>query len=50
MVLMVIHFLQCGVDPPILPNLISMFPQMFDGLGNVEDLVFDEVLPIPGSV
>lgn len=28
-VLMVIHFLQCGVNPPVLPCLHAMYPQKF---------------------
>uniref|UniRef100_A0AC35G130 PAP-associated domain-containing protein n=1 Tax=Panagrolaimus sp. PS1159 TaxID=55785 RepID=A0AC35G130_9BILA len=31
MVLMVLHFLQCGVSPPILPNLNALCPDLFDG-------------------
>ncbi|KAL3115890.1 hypothetical protein niasHT_007190 [Heterodera trifolii] len=41
MTLMVMHFLQCGVFPPILPNLYALFPKLFDGSGNVEDLRYD---------
>lgn len=45
---MVIHFLQCAVDPPILPNLILLFPEIFDGTGNVEDLRYDLKIKLPG--
>lgn len=45
---MVIHFLQCVVEPPILPNLISLYPELFDGTGNVENLKYDLSLKIPG--
>lgn len=31
MVLMVIHYLQCGLTPPVLPNLIALRPDLFDG-------------------
>lgn len=44
---MVIHFLQCAVDPPILPNLISLYPDLFDGTGNVENLRYDLKLQLP---
>lgn len=29
LVLMVIHFLQCGISPPVLPCLHSMYPDKF---------------------
>ncbi|VDM70933.1 unnamed protein product [Strongylus vulgaris] len=29
MVLLVVHFLQCGVDPPILPNLQKIYPEKY---------------------
>uniref|UniRef100_A0A915M2J8 PAP-associated domain-containing protein n=1 Tax=Meloidogyne javanica TaxID=6303 RepID=A0A915M2J8_MELJA len=45
--LMIIHFLQCGVYPPILPNLFKMFPKHFDGTGNVEDLDYAMELDLP---
>ncbi|KAL7071798.1 hypothetical protein ACQ4LE_008922 [Meloidogyne hapla] len=45
--LMIIHFLQCGVYPPILPNLYKMFPQYFDGSRNAEDLEYDVELELP---
>ncbi|KAI6198259.1 hypothetical protein M3Y99_01891700 [Aphelenchoides fujianensis] len=32
--LLVVHFLQCGVYPPVLPNLIKLMPEQFDG--NIE--------------
>uniref|UniRef100_A0A914YA80 PAP-associated domain-containing protein n=1 Tax=Panagrolaimus superbus TaxID=310955 RepID=A0A914YA80_9BILA len=28
---MIVHFLQCGVSPPILPNLNALRPDLFDG-------------------
>lgn len=31
MVLMVLHFLQCGVSPPILPNLVALRHDLFGG-------------------
>ncbi|KAI1727584.1 neurotransmitter-gated ion-channel transmembrane region domain-containing protein [Ditylenchus destructor] len=30
LVLMIVHYLQCAVNPPILPNLMKLFPQHFD--------------------
>lgn len=45
---MVIHFLQCAVFPPILPNLIELFPSMFDGTENVENLEYNLPLNLPG--
>lgn len=30
LILMVIHFLQCGVSPPILPCLHTKYPEHFD--------------------
>ncbi|EYC18697.1 hypothetical protein Y032_0026g1316 [Ancylostoma ceylanicum] len=37
MVLLVIHFLQCGVSPPILPNLQKLFPERY--ARNVDGMV-----------
>uniref|UniRef100_A0A914XXS9 PAP-associated domain-containing protein n=1 Tax=Panagrolaimus superbus TaxID=310955 RepID=A0A914XXS9_9BILA len=37
-VLMVLHFLQCGVSPPILPNLNAIRPDLFDGNLNLHQL------------
>lgn len=48
MMLMVIHFLQCAVDPPILPNLIGLFPEMFDGSIDVHELQYNVPLKLPG--
>ncbi|KAI6205067.1 hypothetical protein M3Y94_00750600 [Aphelenchoides besseyi] len=28
---LIVHFLQCGVQPPILPNLIKLDPRRYDG-------------------
>ncbi|KAI1719978.1 cid1 family poly A polymerase domain-containing protein [Ditylenchus destructor] len=30
LILMIVHYLQCAVNPPILPNLTKLFPQHFD--------------------
>uniref|UniRef100_A0A915EA42 PAP-associated domain-containing protein n=1 Tax=Ditylenchus dipsaci TaxID=166011 RepID=A0A915EA42_9BILA len=45
--LMVVHFLQCAVEPPILPSLIGLFPEKFDGNGDVDKLEYDKDLPLP---
>jgi len=45
--LMVIHFLQVAVDPPILPNLNSTHGELFKGNGDVKDLRFGLNLHIP---
>uniref|UniRef100_A0AC34FMC9 PAP-associated domain-containing protein n=1 Tax=Panagrolaimus sp. ES5 TaxID=591445 RepID=A0AC34FMC9_9BILA len=37
-VLMVLHFLQCGVSPPILPNLNALCPHLFDGNLDLHEL------------
>uniref|UniRef100_A0A7E4UNQ5 PAP-associated domain-containing protein n=1 Tax=Panagrellus redivivus TaxID=6233 RepID=A0A7E4UNQ5_PANRE len=29
--LMIVHFFQCGANPPIFPNLNAMFPEIVDG-------------------
>uniref|UniRef100_A0A914CKE2 PAP-associated domain-containing protein n=1 Tax=Acrobeloides nanus TaxID=290746 RepID=A0A914CKE2_9BILA len=46
-VLMIIHYLQCCVDPPILPNLNFLYPAMFDGTTDIENLKFDQEFPTP---
>lgn len=38
LVLMVIHFLQCGVSPPVLPCLHEMFPEKFNIILKSNDL------------
>lgn len=48
LVLMVIHFLQCGITPPVLPCLHDMYPNKFQvndilvkiNLGVVENCFF----------
>uniref|UniRef100_A0A915CR67 Uncharacterized protein n=1 Tax=Ditylenchus dipsaci TaxID=166011 RepID=A0A915CR67_9BILA len=46
-ILMLIHYLQCVVNPPILPNLMKLFPKMFDGLGDPKKLRYDCKLDLP---
>ncbi|KAI1710804.1 cid1 family poly A polymerase domain-containing protein [Ditylenchus destructor] len=45
--LMVIHFLQCVTDPPILPSLIGLYPDLFDGKCKVEELKYGMDLGLP---
>jgi hypothetical protein len=30
-VLLIVHYLQCGVYPPVLPNLMKLQPEDYDG-------------------
>uniref|UniRef100_A0A915DVI4 AAA+ ATPase domain-containing protein n=1 Tax=Ditylenchus dipsaci TaxID=166011 RepID=A0A915DVI4_9BILA len=46
-ILMLIHYLQCVVYPPILPNLMKLFPKMFGGLGDPKKLRYDCKLDLP---
>ncbi|KAH7699665.1 Protein F31C3.2 a, partial [Aphelenchoides avenae] len=46
-ILMVVHYLQCAVSPPVLPNLLSFHPNELDGSLRVHELDFDLDLPIP---
>ncbi|KAL3080826.1 hypothetical protein niasHS_014931 [Heterodera schachtii] len=47
LILMVLHFLQCGVDPPVLPNLQQLYPDLFSLRRPFTDLVYFEDLPTP---
>uniref|UniRef100_A0A7E4V1I4 PAP-associated domain-containing protein n=1 Tax=Panagrellus redivivus TaxID=6233 RepID=A0A7E4V1I4_PANRE len=38
LVLMVIHYLQCGIDTPVLPSLQSMFPRRFSSKNDIRML------------
>ncbi|CAD5234416.1 unnamed protein product [Bursaphelenchus xylophilus] len=38
LVLLIVHYLQCGVYPPVLPNLMKIFPSRFDGTLEPRDL------------
>ncbi|XP_034945506.1 poly(A) RNA polymerase GLD2-like [Chelonus insularis] len=44
--LMVIHFLQCGVDPPVLPCLQTMFESKFNPNSDVHTINIHEDLEI----
>ncbi|CAL1688415.1 unnamed protein product [Lasius platythorax] len=50
LVLMVIHFLQCGVNPPVLPCLHSMFVGKFSPHTDIHSIDIHEDLNIPSSV
>ncbi|CAB3410713.1 unnamed protein product [Caenorhabditis bovis] len=39
LILLVIHYLQCGVRPAVLPNLQHIFPEKFDRKLSLENLV-----------
>lgn len=49
LVLMVIHFLQCGVSPIILPCLHDLFKGKFDPMSDVHSIDLHEELDIPSS-
>merc|ERR1712136_394724 len=44
--LMALHFLQCGVQPPVLPNLIKDNPDVFHGRRPLQSLSFFD--PVKG--
>lgn len=50
LVLMVIHFLQCGVNPPVLPCLHSIFIGKFSPHTDIHTIDIHEDLNIPSSV
>ncbi|CAJ0927596.1 unnamed protein product, partial [Mesorhabditis belari] len=45
LVLMVIHYLQCGVEPRLLPSLQRAFPKRFNGNNDVRSLNVTMMLP-----
>ncbi|XP_011876768.1 PREDICTED: poly(A) RNA polymerase gld-2 homolog A-like [Vollenhovia emeryi] len=49
LVLMVIHFLQCGTNPPVLPCLHSMFANKFRPDADIYNINIHEELNIPSS-
>ncbi|XP_072752207.1 poly(A) RNA polymerase gld-2 homolog A [Anoplolepis gracilipes] len=49
LVLMVIHFLQCGVNPPVLPCLHSIFVGKFSPHTDIHTINMHEDLKIPSS-
>ncbi|KAG7207761.1 hypothetical protein KM043_009371 [Ampulex compressa] len=50
LVLMVIHFLQCGVKPPVLPCLHSLYKGKFEPHTDIHCIDIHEELDIPASV
>lgn len=38
LILMVLHYMQCVCQPPILPNLLELYPDQFNNTVKVEDL------------
>ncbi|VDN24666.1 unnamed protein product [Gongylonema pulchrum] len=44
---MVLHFLQCGTMPPVLPNLQHLYPDTFSARRSVESLELFRELPHP---
>ena len=42
---MVIHFLQAGVRPPVLPSLQVLYPQVFGCMASIANLSFLGDLP-----
>ncbi|XP_043486716.1 poly(A) RNA polymerase gld-2 homolog A-like isoform X1 [Polistes fuscatus] len=49
LVLMVIHFLQCGVNPPVLPCLHSLYVGKFGPHTDIHSIDINEKLNIPHS-
>lgn len=51
--LMIVHFLQCAIWPPILPNLRKLCPTRFDGVKYCAALgemrLFDTLPEIPSG-
>ncbi|XP_058800109.1 poly(A) RNA polymerase gld-2 homolog A-like isoform X2 [Phymastichus coffea] len=47
LVLMVIHFLQCGISPPVLPCLHNLFKTKFHPLSDIFQIDTQEQLIIP---
>uniref|UniRef100_A0A1I8B2U0 PAP-associated domain-containing protein n=1 Tax=Meloidogyne hapla TaxID=6305 RepID=A0A1I8B2U0_MELHA len=47
LILMVLHFLQCGIDVPILPNLQFLYPEYFHYFRPLDEMKLFENLPKP---
>ncbi|VDK85392.1 unnamed protein product [Litomosoides sigmodontis] len=47
LILMVLHFLQCGALPPVLPNLQFLYPSVFNATCSLESLELFRDLPYP---
>uniref|UniRef100_A0A0N5AGY9 PAP-associated domain-containing protein n=1 Tax=Syphacia muris TaxID=451379 RepID=A0A0N5AGY9_9BILA len=50
LILLVLHFLQCAVFPPVLPNLQALFPDQFNVSVDLNKLeLFKDLRPLPSS-
>ncbi|CAJ0961098.1 unnamed protein product, partial [Mesorhabditis belari] len=47
LLLLVVHYLQCGVSPPVLPNLQHLYPQKFAPTHDLDSLRLEEELEPP---
>uniref|UniRef100_A0A0R3RVM5 PAP-associated domain-containing protein n=1 Tax=Elaeophora elaphi TaxID=1147741 RepID=A0A0R3RVM5_9BILA len=47
LILMVLHFLQCGTFPPVLPNLQFLYPSLFNATCSLDSLELFRDLPYP---
>ncbi|KAM3728798.1 Poly(A) RNA polymerase GLD2 [Dirofilaria immitis] len=47
LILMVLHFLQCGALPPVLPNLQFLYPDLFNATCSIDSLELFRDLPHP---
>nr|CRZ22699.1 Bm3717 [Brugia malayi] len=47
LILMVLHFLQCGALPPVLPNLQFLYPSLFNATCSLDSLELFRDLPHP---
>uniref|UniRef100_A0AAF5PJZ0 PAP-associated domain-containing protein n=1 Tax=Wuchereria bancrofti TaxID=6293 RepID=A0AAF5PJZ0_WUCBA len=47
LILMVLHFLQCGALPPVLPNLQFLYPSLFNATCSLDSLELFRDLPQP---
>ncbi|EJD76738.1 hypothetical protein LOAG_16408 [Loa loa] len=47
LILMVLHFLQCGALPPVLPNLQFLYPSLFNATCSLDSLELFRDLPYP---
>lgn len=45
-----VHFLQCAVEPPVLPNLQALYPDFFDYQRRLSDMRLDESDQLPSPL
>lgn len=48
-VLMVLHYLQCGCNPPVIPNLQRLYPNKFSNQTDIRSLTLNERMDYPPS-